>query len=73
MVRDHRAGLGMPRRAKVVATACIVGFVALGLWLTISHPGLIALVVVAALIGIAVIWRQVPTREVILRTQEVNG
>lgn len=72
MVRDHRDGLGMPRRAKVVATACIVGFVALGLWLTITHPVMITLVVAAALIGIAVIWRQVPTREVVLRTPEVD-
>ena len=30
MVRDHRAGLGMPRRAKVLATACIVLFVGPG-------------------------------------------
>ena len=72
LVRDHRDGLGMPRRAKVVATACIIGFVALGLWLTITHPVMITLVVAAALIGIAVIWRQVPTREVVLRTQEVD-
>lgn len=72
LVRDHRDGLGMPRRAKVVATACIVGFVALGLWLTITHPVMITLVVTAALIGIAVIWRQVPTREVVLRTPEVD-
>ena len=72
LVRDHRDGLGMPRRAKVVATACIVGFVALGLWLTITHPVMITLVVAAALIGIAVIWRQVPTREVVLRTPEVD-
>jgi len=69
MVRDHRDGLGMPRRAKVVATACIVGFVAVGLWLAISHPVVIALVVFAALVGIAVIWWRVPTREVVLRTQ----
>ena len=72
MVRDHRAGLGMPRRAKVMATACIVGFVALGLWLAITHPVAIAVVVFAAVVGVAVIWRQVPTREVILRIQEVD-
>ena len=40
MVRDHRAGLGMPRRAKVLATACIVLFVGLALWLAIEHPAL---------------------------------
>jgi len=73
MVRDHRDGLGMPRRAKLVATACIVGFVALGLWLTISHPLVVGVVVFAALVGIAVIWWRVPTREVVLQDQEVDA
>ena len=73
MVRDHRDGLGMPRRAKVVATACIVGFVALGLWLTISHPLVVGVVVFAALVGIAVIWWRVPTREDVLQDQEVDA
>ncbi len=73
MVRDHRDGLGMPRRAKLVATACIVGFVALGLWLTISHPLVVGVVVFAALVGIAVIWWRVPTREDVLQDQEVDA
>jgi uncharacterized membrane protein YbaN (DUF454 family) len=73
MVRDHRDGLGMPRRAKVVATACIVGFVALGLWLTIRHPVVAGVVVAAALMGIGVIWWRVPTREVVLRAQEARA
>jgi uncharacterized membrane protein YbaN (DUF454 family) len=73
MVRDHRDGLGMPRRAKVVATACIVGFVALGLWLAIRHPVVAGVVVAAALMGIGVIWWRVPTREVVLRAQEARA
>ena len=72
MVRDHRAGLGMARRAKVVATACIVGFVGLALWLTISHPLIAAVVAVAAGVGVAVIWWRVPTREVVLAAGEVG-
>lgn len=72
MVRDHRAGLGMPRRAKVVATACIVVFVGLALGLTISHPLIAAVVAVAAGVGVAVIWWRVPTREVVLAAEEVG-
>lgn len=63
MVRDHRAGLGMPRRAKAVAiammlTACSLSSVALG-----------SLVAAAVILGAGavgtwyVVWR-VPTREI---------
>jgi uncharacterized membrane protein YbaN (DUF454 family) len=63
MVRDHRAGLGMPRRAKVVAiammlTACSLSSVALG-----------SLVAAAVILGAGALgtwyvgWR-VPTREI---------
>jgi hypothetical protein len=63
MVRDHRAGLGMPRRAKAVAiammlTACSLSSVALG-----------SLVAAALILGAGavgtwyVVWR-VPTREI---------
>ena len=72
MVRDHRAGLGMPRRAKVLATACIVLFVGLALWLAIEHPALRGVVAAAGLVGVVVIWWRVPTREAVLRTQEVG-
>ncbi|MET0826999.1 MAG: YbaN family protein [Acidimicrobiales bacterium] len=72
MVRDHRAGLGMPRRAKVLATACIVLFVGLALWLAIEHLALRGVVAVAGLVGVVVIWWRVPTREAVLRTQEVG-
>jgi uncharacterized membrane protein YbaN (DUF454 family) len=65
MVRDHRDGLGMPRRAKVVATACIIGFVSLGIWLGDSHPVVAAGIAGAALVGVGVIWWRVPTREVV--------
>jgi len=70
MVRDHRDGLGMPRRAKVVATACIVGFVALGIWLGDTHPVAAAGIAGAAVVGLVVIWWRVPTREAVVATQE---
>ncbi|HYF45299.1 MAG TPA: YbaN family protein [Acidimicrobiales bacterium] len=66
MVRDHRAGLGMPRRAKVVATACIVLFVGLALWFALEHVAARGVVAVAALVGLAYIWWRVPTREAVL-------
>jgi hypothetical protein len=72
MVRDHRAGLGMPRRAKVLATTCITVFVGLALWLAIEHPALRGVVAAAAIAGVAVIWWRVPTREVVLRAPEVG-
>lgn len=62
MVRDYRAGLGMPRRAKVFATAAIVLFVAIAAW-TIESVILGAAVVAAGLLGVAVITVRVPTRE----------
>lgn len=71
MVRDHREGLGMPRRAKLAASACVVVFVTLALWLTIDHPLVGAAVVVAALSGLAVIWFRIPTREVVVARTEV--
>lgn len=73
MVRDHRDGLGMPRRAKVVATACIVGFVSLGIWLGDSHPVVAAGIAGAAVVGLVVIWWRVPTRESVVATQETSA
>lgn len=62
MVRDHRAGLGMPRRAKFMAigmmlTACVLSSVALG-----SLP-LAAVILGAGAVGTWYIGWRVPTRE----------
>jgi uncharacterized membrane protein YbaN (DUF454 family) len=62
MVQDHRAGLGMPRRAKVVAIASIVVFslvavAVIGSWIAR------AVIVVAATVGVGVVGLRVPTRE----------
>jgi uncharacterized membrane protein YbaN (DUF454 family) len=64
MVRDHRAGLGMPRRAKVMAigvmlSACSISAV------TIGPPVAIAVVLAAAVATWYIGWR-VPTRERVL-------
>jgi uncharacterized protein len=62
LVRDHRAGLGMPRRAKVIAiammlTACSISAVAIG------SPPLGATVLAAGLVGTWYVGWRVPTRE----------
>ena len=66
MVRDHRAGLGMPRRAKVVATSCIVVFAGFAAWFAIEHLAVRSGLALLGLVGIAYIWWRVPTREVVL-------
>lgn len=61
MVRDHRAGLGMPRRAKVVAVTMLVVAVLLSL---LALDALVAqlLVVLAGAVGAWFILVRVPTR-----------
>jgi uncharacterized membrane protein YbaN (DUF454 family) len=62
MVRDHRDGLGMPRRAKAVAiammvTACVLSSVALG------SPAAAAVILGAGAVGTWYVGWRVPTRE----------
>src|SRR5262245_60331156 len=61
-VRDHRAGLAMPRRAKVVAiammlTACSLSSLALG------SPLLAAVVMGAGLVGTWYVGCRIPARQ----------
>ena len=72
MVRDHRAGLGMPRRAKVVAigmmlAACSLSSLALG------SPPLAAVVMGAGAIGTWYVGWRVPTRESVLASRADAG
>ncbi|MGH9252213.1 MAG: YbaN family protein [Acidimicrobiales bacterium] len=72
LVRDHRAGLGMPRRAKVVAiammlTACSLSSLALGSLL------LAGVVMGAGLVGTWYVGWRVPTRERMLATRVPGG
>lgn len=66
-VRDYRLGLGMPRRAKVVAISMIVGVSTLSgvFGFDSLRPRLILAAVCAT--GVAVILWHVPTRETVLR------
>lgn len=61
-VRDHRAGLGMPRRAKVLASASIVIFSGLAV-VVIEARWVQATVAAAAVLGVLVVLVRVPTRE----------
>lgn len=65
MVRDYRAGLGMPRRAKVAAVASIVGFSALAVVL-LDKIAVRATIGAAALVGVVVVVAVVPLRERVL-------
>ncbi len=63
MVRDHRAGLGMPRRAKAWALGTMWLFVGLSAFLTRGTPVVAGVIVAVALVGTWYIVRRVPTRE----------
>lgn len=62
MVRDHRAGLGMPRRAKVVAISLMWAFSVLAA-VTVPTRPFGATVLALAAVGTWYIARRVPTRE----------
>ena len=69
LIREYRAGLGMPRRAKIWAISMIVVAIAASLLLT--RPPLIADVGALALaaVGIWYIAWRVPTREHVLQAR----
>lgn len=73
MVSDHRAGLGMPRRAKVIASSMIVVACGLSAGLGFSTWLPRAIVLVAGAVGVAWITWRVPTREVELARRGLVG
>ncbi len=62
MVRDYRAGLGMPRRAKVAAITCIVVVCSISVGLLVDAWWLRISISALGLIGVAWIAWRVPTR-----------
>jgi uncharacterized protein len=66
LVGDYRAGLGMPRRAKVIAIAMIAVFVTLSVVLFIGTWQWRLIVLALGAAGIAYIALRVPTRERVL-------
>ena len=66
MVQSHRDGLGMPRRAKVVALSMMWTAIAISAVLLRERAAIAAGVIALGLVGSAyVVWR-VPTREHVL-------
>ena len=62
MVRDYRAGLGMPQRAKVAAVASIAVVCTISAVVSRSRPWLALAIAALGLVGIAwILWR-VPTK-----------
>lgn len=74
LVRDHRAGLGMPRRAKLWAVGTMVVFAGASA-LMAGHPALSLSIAGLAAIGAWYVGYRVPTRERVLaaRTGEPAG
>jgi len=66
LVGDHRAGLGMPRRAKVMAVTMILVVSGASGLLVIANRSVGAAVVALGLIGALYVTFRVPTRERVL-------
>jgi uncharacterized membrane protein YbaN (DUF454 family) len=71
MVRDHRDGLGMSRRAKAYAIGTMVVVSSLSVTLAVRHVVVGAVIAAAVAVGIWYIVTRVPTREDVIaaRTQ----
>jgi uncharacterized membrane protein YbaN (DUF454 family) len=66
LVRDYRDGLGMPRRAKVIAITMLVVSCGLSATFGVDRPAVRLVIVAAGAVGVAwILWR-VPTRETVL-------
>ncbi|MDP8969735.1 MAG: YbaN family protein [Actinomycetota bacterium] len=63
LVRDYRAGLGMPRRAKVASIAAMAIAVVVSAVFALSSPIARAAVVVAGVTGAWYVGWRIPTRE----------
>ena len=66
MVRDARAGLGMPRRAKIAAITMIWAAIGLSMFALWQTRWAAALVIALGLAGTAYVAWRVPTRERVL-------
>ena len=67
LVRDYRAGLGMRRRAKIMAVSMIVIAVGISTGLAIGSWTPRAIVLAAGAVGVAYVSWRVPTRETLDR------
>jgi uncharacterized protein len=67
MVRDHRAGLGMPRRAKAIAVSMIAVAVAVSVTVGIDTWPTRLVVLTLGAVGVIYVAARVPTRERVLQ------
>jgi len=70
MVRDHRNGLGMPRRAKWIAQAMMWTSILLSSLALRQRPILVAVLVAVGLVGSVYLGWRVPTRERVLADRQ---
>jgi uncharacterized membrane protein YbaN (DUF454 family) len=66
MVRSYRAGLGMPRRAKIAALSMMWAAIALSAFLLRDRIIVVAIVLALGVVGTAFLLWRVPTRERVL-------
>jgi uncharacterized membrane protein YbaN (DUF454 family) len=72
LVADYRAGLGMPRRAKVFAVATMTVFVGIGVWM-IDSPAIKVGVGALGLLGAWYVLVRVPTREDVIAASQADA
>lgn len=63
LVRDHRAGLGMPRRAKAWAIGTMVVFAGVSALLLVDHVAISAAILALVAVGVWYVGWRVPTRD----------
>lgn len=70
LVRDYRAGLGMPRRAKAWSVGTMLVVATLSVVFAIDHPVAIGAVITLVAVGCWFVLSRVPTRERVLAERD---
>ncbi|MBD30217.1 MAG: hypothetical protein CL453_04515 [Acidimicrobiaceae bacterium] len=70
LVQDHRDGLGMPRKSKIIAIGMMTSAVTLSIILAITNTFLQILVGGVGVIGVWYVGIRVPTKEKILALRD---
>ena len=69
MVRDYRAGLGMPRRAKAWAIGMILAVSLVSAVFAVDNRAVAAVIVAVAMVGVWYVGWRIPTRERVLEAR----
>ena len=73
MVRDHRSGLGMPRKAKVIAITMMVVATTSSIVFAMNQIGLRFVVAAVGVVGVWYVGIRVPTREKVISQRKVEN